>query len=394
MLRIVQLINDNREIQRVYDSPSPFFGPAPSALLEGFESLADHTEIHVISCLQRLPERSPQKLAKNIFFHPLHVPRSGWMRSGYAGCILAVRRKVREIGPDIVHGQGSERDCAICAAHAGRTAVITLHGVMSVLYPNLKRQARLYYAMARALEKYSVKRVAGVVCISDAVESAIGSIARRTWRIPNAIRGEFLKRDHGSIRAVSSAPHFINVGLISPLKRQRELLEILMPLRAQCPFKTTFVGRLDTGSSYGRSFAAALGQARAQYGDFEHVPSLNQAELREAFDSADALLHFSKEESFCLVLAEARARQLPVFTTKVGAADELCTSSRENCFVYPVDGASEMQAGLGAWLARRASLAGRPAAPDENIASKMSPSVVAARHLRVYAEALAGSGTK
>jgi len=394
VIRIVQLINDNREIQRVYDSPHPLFGPAPYALLEGFESLADQAEIHVVSCLQRLPERSPQKLAENVFFHPLHVPRSGWMRSGYAGCILAVRRKVREIAPEIVHGQGSERDCAICAAHAGCTAVITLHGVMSVLYPNLKRQAPLYYAMARALEKYSVKRVAGVICISDAVESAVGSIARKTWRVPNAIRGEFLKPDHGSIRRASSVPHFVNVGLISSLKRQRELLDILMPLRARFTFKMTFVGRLDTESSYGRSFAEALGQARARYGDFEHVPSLNQAELRETLDSADALLHFSKEESFCLVLAEARARQLAVFTTKVGAADELCASSRENCFVYPVDGSSEMEAGLGAWLARRAFLGSRPAAPDEIVASKMSPSVVAARHLEVYAEALARSGTK
>ena len=68
-------------------------------------------EVHVVSCTQQ-PMKSPIKLAENIFFHSLLVPKIGWLRTGYQGCIRAVRKKLRAIQPDIVHGQGTERDCA------------------------------------------------------------------------------------------------------------------------------------------------------------------------------------------------------------------------------------------------------------------------------------------
>ena len=89
-------------------------------------------EVHVVSCLQQ-PVHSPEKLADNIFFHCLHVPKIGWLRTGYQGCIRAVRNKLKEIRPDIVHGQGTERDCAISAVFSGFPNVITIHGNMAEL---------------------------------------------------------------------------------------------------------------------------------------------------------------------------------------------------------------------------------------------------------------------
>jgi hypothetical protein len=59
-------------------------------------------EIHVISCTQQ-PLSAPEKLAPNIWFHPLHVSKWGWLRTGYQGCVRAVRQKLKEIQPDIVH---------------------------------------------------------------------------------------------------------------------------------------------------------------------------------------------------------------------------------------------------------------------------------------------------
>ena len=46
-------------------------------------------------------------------------PKIGWLRTLYQGCVRATRRKLREIQPDIVHGQGTERDCAIGAVLSG-----------------------------------------------------------------------------------------------------------------------------------------------------------------------------------------------------------------------------------------------------------------------------------
>ena len=129
---IVQLTSDNRESFREYHKPIPWFGTAPDALLQGFAALPQDAEVHVVSCIQQ-PVSSPAKLADNIWFHSLHVPKLGWMRTGYQGCVRAVRRKLKELRPDIVHGQGTERDCAISAVFSGFPNVLTVHGNMNAI---------------------------------------------------------------------------------------------------------------------------------------------------------------------------------------------------------------------------------------------------------------------
>src|SRR5215469_2650163 len=101
-MKIAIFTTDNREPFKDYANPVPYFGTAPEALLQGFAQLP-HVEVHVVTCA-RAPMQSPEKLADNIFFHSLLVPKIGWMRTAYQGCIRATRKKLREIRPDIVHG--------------------------------------------------------------------------------------------------------------------------------------------------------------------------------------------------------------------------------------------------------------------------------------------------
>src|SRR5688572_31886508 len=109
-MKVALLTTDAREHWREFDKPEPYFGPPQEALLQGAPEVAD-LELHVVSCWQK-PMRAPEKLAPNVWFHPLLVPKIGWLRTGYQGCIRAVRKKLRQLQPDVVHGQGTERDCA------------------------------------------------------------------------------------------------------------------------------------------------------------------------------------------------------------------------------------------------------------------------------------------
>src|SRR5512137_1028017 len=101
-LRVGLLCSDARETGRDYAAPQPRFGTAPEALLQGFAALPE-VEVHVVSCVQQ-PVAAPEKIGPNLWFHSLRVPKIGWLRTGYLGCIRAVRSKLRKLQPDIVHG--------------------------------------------------------------------------------------------------------------------------------------------------------------------------------------------------------------------------------------------------------------------------------------------------
>src|SRR5882757_7760563 len=130
-MRVAILTTDNREHYKDYGCATPYFGTAPEALLQGLSKLPD-LEVHVVSCV-REQVRSPKKLAENIWCHSLVVPKMGWMRTLYQGCIRVTRRKLQEIQPDIVHGQGTEKDCAISAIFSGFPNVLTIHGNMNAI---------------------------------------------------------------------------------------------------------------------------------------------------------------------------------------------------------------------------------------------------------------------
>ena len=131
-MKIAFLTTDNREPYREYHKPEPWFGTAPEALLQGFAQMQD-VEVHVVSCTQQPMVSSPKKLADNTFFHSLHVPKIGWQRTLYQGCVRATRKKLRELQPDIVHGQGTERECSLGAIFSGFQNVLTIHGNMRLI---------------------------------------------------------------------------------------------------------------------------------------------------------------------------------------------------------------------------------------------------------------------
>jgi len=188
-MKVAFLTTDNREHYKDYSTPRPHFGTAPEAVLQGLARMAD-LELHIVSCI-RCEANAPKQLGANVYFHSLHVPKYGWIRTGYQGCIRAVRRKLREIQPDIVHGQGTELDSAIDAVFSGFPNVVTVHGIMSEIARVFKSPVGSFTWLAARLENFTLKRTAGVFCNSEHTERLVRPRARRTWRVPNAVREQF-----------------------------------------------------------------------------------------------------------------------------------------------------------------------------------------------------------
>ncbi len=198
--------------------------------------------------------KSPEKLGDNIWFHSLLVPKVGWLRTGYPGCVRAVRRKLKEIRPDMVHGQGTERDCGLEAVFSGFPNVVTLHGVMTEQAKLLHARPGIFYWMAAQLEKFTLPRAGGVFCNSEYTENAVRSLARRKWRVPNALREAFF-REPITTRP-SGKPILLNIGMISPRKQQCELLMAARKLQeAGLHFELHFLGTVNRETTSGHRFS-------------------------------------------------------------------------------------------------------------------------------------------
>jgi glycosyltransferase involved in cell wall biosynthesis len=380
MIKVALLTTDSREHFRDYGNPQPYFGTAPEALLEGFKMMPQDIEVHIISCLQQKPISSPAKLASNIYYHALHVPNIGWMKSAYMGCTSAVRRRLRQIKPDIVHGQGTERDCAMCAVLSGFPNVLTIHG-------NIAQLARIHRAkpgsfpwLQAKLENWCLPRTAGVLCNSAYTESLVSPRARKCWRVPNPLRSKFFKQAAG---AIIGDPIVLNVGVICPRKRQVELLDLAKSLYCSgfTSLKWQFAGQLSTRDEYGRLFTDRLQQAQSS-GYAEYLGVLDAEALIRAMDGARALVHFPYEEAFGLVVAEAMARGLQFFGSDLGGIRDIAENVK-GAQLVPASDFGELRTRLKLWLEQ-----GSPTAPDNCSAmhERYRPEVVAAIHRSIYDE--------
>jgi glycosyltransferase involved in cell wall biosynthesis len=385
MLKLAFLTTDNREHDHNYSVPSPYFGTAPAALIEGFATLSN-LEVHILSCTQH-PMSSPTKLFENTWFHSLHVPKIGWLRLGYSGCIFAVRKKLREIHPDIVHGQGTERDCGISAVFSGYPNIITIHGNMAELARIFHAHFASFHWWAAKLENFTLPRTSGVFCNSNYTQSLVSPRSKKTWLVPNPIRDSFFApMSRNSLQFEN--PTLLVVGVICARKRQLELLQLLVKLRQQnTRFQVKFVGFCGS-DSYGKAFLSMLNrQGHADWAKWLSV--LDESSLIRCMDESQALVHFPSEESFGLVVAEALARGLKLFATKIGGISDIASGVPDAELFDPEDW-NGLSRALTAWI-QRPSLS----SPETQnlMKSRYHPKTIASRHLEIYREVLSASNS-
>ncbi len=373
---IVQITTDNREAFKEYSKPEPWFGAAPEALFQGFAEMPD-ARIHVVSCTQR-EMSSPEKLAGNIWFHSLHVPKMGWLRTGYQGCIRAVRNKIRELNPDLVHGQGTERECALSSVYSGHPNVVTIHGCMSAMEGLLKSRFASFYWCAARLERFTLKRTGGVFCNSAYTEQLIAPWAKRTWRVPNAIRANFLSSPP-SHRGLTPAT-LLNVGVISPRKRQVELLALARNLFEKgLPVKWQFIGSTPASDTYSRKFLQEIRRAEAD-GFAKYLGVKSADDLMQHMDMAGGLIHFPLEEAFGLVVAEGLARNLKFFGANLGGIRDI-TDKVDGVELFEPDDWESLASSVQKWHLNGCP---RTKGAAETMLLRYSPNAVARRHLEIY----------
>ena len=141
-----------------------------------------------------------------------------------------------------------------------------------------------------------------------------------------SLRDEALRAD--LLRRCGLGPDatlLLGVGRHAPEKRWRMIVEAVMSAAYHRPIGLVIVGS-------GRD----SGKIRRTMGGNPHIHladrTSDRAEMARFMASADALIHGSESETFCLVAAEARASGLPLITPDRGAAADHARASNGMTF--------------------------------------------------------------
>ena len=377
-LKIAMLITDARVPGGLYDGPLPSLGTAPDALLQGFAGLPE-VEIHVISCVQQ-PVISPEKLGSNIYYHSLLVPKFGWLRTGYQGCIRAVRKKLRELQPDVVHAQGTERDCALSAVFSGFPNVLTIHGNMRLVARHSRARPFSFLWLTAKLEQFTLPRTNGVVCITNYTREAVKSLARQTWVVPNAVDSSFF--EVSAMPDSSSPPSILCVGVVCARKNQNDFMRALDTLAEKRKFKLIFIGRVDNGA-YGAEFSQLV-QTRSWC---EHIPFSSRARIQKYFQSATMVALPTQEDNCPMVVLEAMAAGVPVLASNVGGVPDLIEPEVNGLLCDPQQ-PETFREGVTRFLDDSAFSKHIAAEAKIQALRRFHPTAVARQHLAIYQKIL------
>lgn len=378
-MKVVQLTTDAREHYKDYNNPQPFFGTAPEALLEGFKTVPNEVEVHVVSCLQKPPISSPAKLGANIYYHALYVPNIGWMKTGYLGCSRAVRRKLREIKPDIVHGQGTERDCAITAVRSGYPNVLTIHGNMRLVAEFLRAKPLTFYWFAAKLERLCLKKTSGVIAISSYTQSNVSLYTQCSWLIPNAVHPSFFELH----RRPDSTPRILCAANIGSRKNQIGLIKALDALAAIAPIKLVFAGAGTDADPYYREFKRMVGE-RAWC---KYVGALDRNALKTEMSRAMLGVLPSFEDNCPMVILEAAAAGLPFAASRVGGIPDLIKHN-VNGLLFDPSSSDEISAAVARLVSEKTLSLALSKAALETCKQRFAPKAVAQEHLSIYSTVL------
>lgn len=379
-MKVVIVTTDNREHDRSYGETMPRFCAGHHSLLEGFMRTPG-LEVHVVSCTQQ-PMRSPEKLAENMWFHSPHVPKIGWLRTGYQGCIRAVRGQVRELKPDLVHGHGTERECGISAALCGFPNLVSMHGSMAEHARQFGARFGSYTWLQARVENFALRRTLGVFCNSTYTEASVRPRARRTWLVPHALRLAFFDPPPP---AGARPCVLLNAGVICARKRQLELLDVAEALhRRGLKFEFRFIGFVRPADrDYAERFLARIEpMTRAGYARF--LGPQPESELVRCFDAVAGVIHFPAEEAFGNVVIEALSRNLKFFGSRLGGIADIAQDAPGAELLAPDDLAG-LTAALAQWIAHGHP---RPDTATQHIQERYHPEAIARRHLEIYREVL------
>lgn len=227
----------------------------------------------------------------------------------------SVRRTVRELRPDVLHGHGSKGGAyARLASGPGEGAirVYTPHGG-SFHYPPGTLRHVLYMAAERFLER----RTDAFVFESEYIAGRFRAYVGETDRTVRVVYNGLAVAEFEPVAPAAEPFDLLHVGELRPGKGLDTLIDALAQLRRENQLRLTL---LVVGS--GASQGELQDRARAA-GVWDSMAFVPPQPIREALGRGRLMVMPSHAESLPYVILEAAAAAQPLLATRVGGIPEI-----------------------------------------------------------------------
>ena len=318
-MRVAMLVVDANDVRgssmRRGAAPSPVVHPAIEALWEGLSERQD-CRVEVLFGRNQ-PAQAVRPKKGSVSFREVPYQRLGGFLpgAGFLGRRKSLLRALSGSPPDLVHGQGSERESALVAVSSCAPGVLTLHGLMGEVAEMSGNRTQWHYRVAGWIEKCAVKKARGTIAISPYALRIILGMTHQCRLIPNAVREIFYELPARA--QASGKPRILFVGNLTPVKRPEWFVRAVQLLWEEgLDFEARMLVMGDPQHPY---YQGILRQAHGPVRGQEIEIKPNVSKVWEEMADADILFAPSTWESMGIAVCEAMAAGLCVVASRIEA---------------------------------------------------------------------------
>lgn len=310
--------------------------PVPWIAIQAPCVAAAGIELHIITVSKHI-EADDEFVEDGIHFHFLKIPGIPRAALGYQLDRRRITQCLREIGPDLVHGFGTESSFGYSAVSSSYPTVLMIQGIVVKIAGSrglgtLVRQPGLLVALL--CEWVTVRRARHVICETAFAATFVHGYQPRA--ITHIVSTPIRDRWFDIVSTPAATPEVLFVGWVVPAKGVETLIRAFARVVAKCPGATLHI----VGACEPAYFRDVLAPAMASLGlgpqvQFHGGQSPDQIAARLATAHVVALPTLM--DTAPNVLAEARAAGVPVVASRVGGIPELIDDGTDGVLVPPGD---------------------------------------------------------
>jgi glycosyltransferase involved in cell wall biosynthesis len=314
-------------------------------LVRAIDSLDDkRIQLYVLTQSPHIASRVVRKLPNGtpIIYVPLIDSALDELLFGYPPVSKALKKTIREVSPDLIHGQGTAK-YIYAAIRSRKKHIITIHGIyrdeMKVVKSNLSARDKLARFVKLKLEQRYIAQISNLIAITPEVATYVRTSAPpvQIFNIENTIDEQFFAIEP---LGANKSPTILFVAAITFRKGLDFLLAAFLEvLRALPQAKLRIAGIWDWDPAY-------VENLRIQYkplieaGSVSFLGGITQEQLIIEMDAACLLCLPSRAESAPMVISQAMASARPVVASCVGGIPNMITDGVNGRLWNVGDGAS------------------------------------------------------